>query len=95
MHTNDKRAVKEGISLRRGDIVDKLRRLAEGKPYVLLSPWTGSDLPAPVVASAWGLQLRASSADDPGVAAFVAMYAGGPQSPEPGASCSGALGSPR
>ena len=75
--------------------VDKLVKLARGKPYVLLSPWTGDDLPSPVVASGWGLQLKADSADDPAIAAFVAAYAGGPQAPEPGAPCSGGFGNPQ
>ena len=75
--------------------VDKLVKLVRGKPYVLLSPWAGTDLPSPVVASAWGLQLKANSADDPTIAAFVAMYAGGPQAPEPGAPCSGGFGNPQ
>ena len=75
--------------------VDKLVKLVRGKPYVLLSPWAANDLPSPVVASAWGLQLKADSADDPAIAAFIAMYAGGPQAPEPGAPCSGGFGNPQ
>ena len=46
------------------------------------------------MASAWGLQLKADSAADPAVAAFVQAYANGPQSPEPGAPCTGAFGTP-
>jgi hypothetical protein len=75
--------------------VDALVKLARGQPYVLLSPWTDTNIPAPIVASAWGLQLKADTAADPAVAAFVRMYAGGPQAPEPGAPCSGAFGSPQ
>lgn len=58
-------------------------------PYVLVSAWPGDDLPSPVVASAWGLQLRLDGADDPRLAEFVDTYANGPQTPEPGAPCTG------
>jgi hypothetical protein len=75
--------------------VDTLVRLVRGKPYVLLSPWADTSIPAPIVASAWGLQLKAESASDPAIAAFVKMYAGGPQAPEPGAPCSGGFGTPQ
>ena len=69
-----------------------LRAFAAKNAYVLVTPRAG--LPAPVVASAWGLQLQLSSADDPRLAAFVAKYANGPQTPEPGAACSGGTGTP-
>ena len=69
-----------------------LRGFAGKSAYVLVTPRTG--LPAPVVASAWGVQLQLTSADDPRLAAFVTKYANGPQTPEPGASCSGGTGTP-
>jgi hypothetical protein len=72
--------------------VEQLRGLVRGHTHVLLSPYDG--LPAKVVASAWGVQLRANSADDPQLAKFVATYESGPQTPEPGAPCSGAKGVP-
>lgn len=72
--------------------VEVLRGLVRGHDHVLLSPYPG--LPAPVVASAWGVQLRATGADDPRLAKFVATYENGPQTPEPGAPCSGAIGVP-
>ena len=74
--------------------VDMLRTLA-GTPYVLVSPWKDEALPAPVVASAWGVQLKAESASDPAVKAFVATYANGPQTPEKGAPCTGGFGTPQ
>jgi hypothetical protein len=58
--------------------------------YGLLSPFPG--LSSPVVASAWGLQLTMTSASDPRLPAFVAKYENGPQTPEPGAACSGGVG---
>ena len=57
--------------------------------YILLSPYPG--LPAPVVASAWGTQLRLTGVDDPRLQAFVRQYRQGPQTPEPGAPCTGGL----
>jgi uncharacterized protein DUF3105 len=72
--------------------VEQLRALVRGHSFVLLSPYPG--LPAPVVASAWGVQVRADGAGDPRLARFIALYERGPQTPEPGASCSGAKGVP-
>ena len=69
-----------------------LKALAAKSSYVLVTPRAG--LPAPVVASAWGLQLQLTSTDDPRLAAFVTKYANGPQTPEPGAACSGGTGTP-
>ncbi len=69
-----------------------LKALAAKSSYVLVTPRAG--LPAQVVASAWGLQLQLTSTDDPRLAAFVTKYANGPQTPEPGAACSGGTGTP-
>jgi hypothetical protein len=60
--------------------------------YVIVSPYPG--LPSAVVASAWGKQLRLSSPGDVRLPEFVARYAQGPQTPEPGAPCSGGVGTP-
>lgn len=76
-----------------GPDVTALQGAVRGKSYVLLSPYPG--LPAPVVASAWGLQLRLPSASDPRLAQFINTYQGGPQTPEPGAPCSGGTGNPQ
>jgi len=72
--------------------VAQLRSLVRGHAYVILSPYPG--LPARVVASAWGAQLRATSADDPRLTQFIKTYEQGPQTPEPGAPCSGGRGVP-
>ena len=69
------------------DQIETLRELAESQSYILVSPYP--DLPAPVVASAWGEQLRLESADDPRLAQFVRVYRLGPRTPEPGAACTG------
>ena len=73
------------------DQVTVLRNLAR-TPHILVSPFPG--LPSPVVASAWGAQLRLSSVTDPRLDQFVDQYREGPQTPEPGAPCTGAAGDP-
>jgi hypothetical protein len=74
--------------------VSKLRDLAHSQSYVLVSPYTYTRLPSPVVASAWGKQLKLDSANDPRLEQFVSAYREGPQTPEPGAPCTGGVGSP-
>lgn len=65
--------------------IEELTRLTSGIDYRFLSPYPGQ--PAPIVATAWGLQLAVDEADDPRLLEFLADYTNGPQSPEPGASC--------
>ena len=72
--------------------VQHLISLVKGQSYVILSPYPG--LPAPVVASAWGVQLKVQTAYDPRITQFIHAYEQGPQTPEPGAPCSGGTGSP-
>jgi hypothetical protein len=67
--------------------IDTLRALAENQTYILVSPMT--DLPAPVVASAWGKQILLNGADDPRLNDFVRRYRQDPNGPEPGAPCTG------
>ncbi|MBA2452786.1 MAG: DUF3105 domain-containing protein [Chloroflexia bacterium] len=67
--------------------VNIIRDRAENQTYVLASPYP--DLTAPVVASAWGLQLQLESADDPALDAFLRTYRQGSQTLEPGALCTG------
>jgi hypothetical protein len=72
--------------------VAQLQNLVRGHGYVILTPYPG--LPAPVVASAWGTQLKVNNATDPRIAQFIAKYEQGPQTPEPGALCTGGTGHP-
>jgi hypothetical protein len=72
--------------------IDLLRNLVRGHTHVLLSPHP--DLPKPVVASAWGLQLSLDDANDPRLPLFITRYEAGPQTPEPGALCTGGIGTP-
>jgi hypothetical protein len=71
---------------------DALRSLATSQSYVLVTPYPG--LGSPVVASAWGAQLALDSLDDPRLQQFIRAYRNGPQTPEPGAPCTGGTGSP-
>ena len=72
--------------------VETLRELLRGRRYGLLSPYP--NIPSPVVASAWGVQLRLDSVSDPRLASFIERYENGPQTPEAGATCRSNLGSP-
>ena len=73
----------------------RLRALARPDGKVLASPYP--DLPpgAAVVATAWARQLTVAEAADERLAAFVAQYVSGSQSPEASAPCNGTpLGEP-
>jgi hypothetical protein len=72
--------------------VETLRGLARGQSHMLLSPYP--DLPTPVVASAWGVQIFLDDANDPKLSDFARRYQQGPQTPERGAPCSGGMGTP-
>jgi hypothetical protein len=72
--------------------IEQLRGLVRGQRYGVLSPYP--DLPAPVVASAWGVQLKADGVADLRLPQFIAKYAQGPQTPELGAPCTGGIGTP-
>jgi hypothetical protein len=74
------------------DQVSELRDLAGNRTYVLVSQF--DDLPSPVVASAWGVQLELDSVSDLRLEHFVDYYRQGPQTPEPGATCAGGTGTP-
>jgi len=70
--------------------IDLLRRLPRRQTYILVSPYPS--LPAPVIAAAWGHQLRLDSADDPRLREFVRAFRFGPQAPERGGPCTGGVG---
>jgi hypothetical protein len=60
--------------------------------YLILSPYAG--LPSPIVASAWGAQLRVDQATDPRLVQFIRHFAGGGQGRESGGPCTGGVGTP-
>jgi hypothetical protein len=72
--------------------VDDLRDLADSHDYLLVSPVEGMD--SPITLSAWGYQLAVDDAGDSRINRFIRDYQQGPQTPEPGASCAGGVGSP-
>ena len=58
--------------------------------YLDLSPWATATLPAPIVMSAWGHQLRLTSATDPRMQSFVDAFRHSPTyTPEYGAAVDG------
>ncbi len=71
--------------------IDTLRSMA-AQSYILVSPYP--DLSAPVVASSWNHQLQLDSASDERLDQFIRRFKEGPDTPEPGALCSGGVGTP-
>ncbi|MFI9843314.1 DUF3105 domain-containing protein [Nonomuraea sp. NPDC051941] len=70
--------------------VDKLKEVASStgqQDYMLVSPYP--NLPAPVVASSWGHQLKLNDSADPKLGAFIKKFQNGKDTPEPGATCGG------
>ncbi|WP_328909838.1 DUF3105 domain-containing protein [Streptomyces sp. NBC_00234] len=70
--------------------VQKLASRVDRTPYSLMSPY--ADQSGAIMLSAWGKQVTVDSADDRRVAQFFAKYVQGPQTPEPGAPCTGGIG---
>lgn len=71
--------------LRQADVEfleDKVSQL----PYSFMSP--NPTQSSPLTLTAWGLQLELNSAHDVRVDQFLGKYRQGPQTPEPGATCS-------
>jgi hypothetical protein len=66
---------------------------AGGSRYVDLTPYPG--LPSPIIATAWGFQLRLTSPSDPRLQQFVDKFRSSQRySPEYGAECTGGVGTP-
>ena len=74
-----------------GADLDTLRKRLP-KSYALISPYPGLD--APIVASAWGAQIRFDEVTDQRLDGFIAKYWQSGTAPELGASCSGAVDGP-
>ncbi len=66
---------------------DRLEQMAQAEGFLLVSAYDGQ--PSPIVATGWGRQLDFEEADDPDLARFVSYFQVGPQTPEPGAPCTG------
>ncbi len=67
------------------DQVDTLRGFTGGVDKVIVSPVPGQS--APVIATAWGVQLELADTDDPRLAQFVNEFKRGRGAPEQGARC--------
>jgi hypothetical protein len=74
-----------------GDI-GAIERLVRNRTYVLVSPYPGQA--APIIATAWGAQLKLYDPKDNQLALFLVHYRQGPQAPEPGQPCTGGVGAP-
>jgi hypothetical protein len=78
--------------------VENLRNLVRqeqqtrGEPLVLLAPRPG--LEAPIIATAWQVQLQLDDASDERLSRFLSRYQNGSFTPEPNAPCSGGVGEP-
>ncbi|MFJ6013271.1 DUF3105 domain-containing protein [Streptomyces sp. NPDC092952] len=72
--------------------LDKLSERVSRTPYSLMSPY--ADQSGTIMLTAWGKQLTVDGADDPRVDQFFSQFVQGPQTPEPGATCSGGLEAP-
>ena len=73
---------------------ERIREIVEGQDCLMASPYPDMPADAPIVASAWGKQLEARSADDAELQDFVRSFRQGPQTPEPGAACTGGTADP-
>lgn len=71
------------------DQVAELTSLVGNQDYLLLSPIT--EQASPVTITAWGKQLSVDSSSDARLATFIKKYRQGPQTPEPGAVCTGGV----
>lgn len=70
------------------DQIDKLKDIADGDAYILMSPLEGQ--PSPIVLTAWNTQLQLQSFDDTTVQRFLRSYKNKQGvTPEFGAACSG------
>lgn len=70
------------------DQVEQLKALADGDPYMMMSPYDG--LPTPIVLTAWNHQLEMQAFDKDTVERFIRSYKNKRGiTPEFGASCAG------
>ena len=69
-----------------------VKKLDDALPdtYTVLAPYEG-EMGSKIVISAWNHLLELDSADDPRIKGFIKEYRQGPQTPEPGAACTGGV----
>ncbi|WP_354639428.1 DUF3105 domain-containing protein [Kitasatospora camelliae] len=68
------------------DDIQKLSARVKATPYSFMSPYPEEK--GAITLTAWGTQLTIEKADDPRVEQFFTKHVQGPQTQEPGASCS-------
>ncbi|OKJ08227.1 DUF3105 domain-containing protein [Kitasatospora sp. CB01950] len=68
------------------DDIKALGEKVKTTPYSLMSPYP--DEQGTITLTAWGTQLTVDNAQDPRIEKFFTKYVQGPQTQEPGASCS-------
>ncbi|MFD7642573.1 DUF3105 domain-containing protein [Kitasatospora sp. NPDC059795] len=68
------------------DDIKTLGEKVKTTPYSLMSPYP--DEQGTITLTAWGTQLTVDNAQDPRIEKFFTKYVQGPQTQEPGASCS-------
>ncbi|WP_299531324.1 DUF3105 domain-containing protein [uncultured Streptomyces sp.] len=73
--------------------VSALASRVSSTPFTLMSPYPSQA--GTITLTAWGKQLTVDGAEDERVDAFLSAYVQGPQTPEPGAPCTGGLAAPR
>lgn len=77
------------------DEVTKIREYAKGQTYMLVSPYQYGALDKPVYVIAWNHSMSVDKADDKRIASFIKKYKNvAENTPEFGATCSGAIGTP-
>ena len=69
------------------DQIDLLRDFTAGQEHLIVSPYP--DLPALIIASAWGHQQRFDTLDMAALEILVQDLRNSPDAPEPGGSCEG------
>lgn len=74
------------------DQIAALQEKTRAQTYILMSPFP--DQRSPLVLTSWGNQLELESADDNRIDEYIDRYRLGPETPEPGAACSGGVGEP-
>ncbi len=72
--------------------VEQLKDEVGNQTYMLLSPYP--DQENPITLSSWGTQMSVETADDPRIEKYIKEYKQGPKTPEPGAACTGGVGTP-
>jgi hypothetical protein len=74
------------------DQIDVLKGKVGVTDYTMLSPYPAQG--SPITLTAWGRQVEVQKATDPRVDRFLRTFVQGPQTPEPGAACSGGKDTP-